>query len=115
MNGNYILNDKHEAVLESDVTKWGAWMEKRERHVGNTYIGDTRVSTVFLGIDHAFGGGEPLLFETMVFGNDSHSESYMERCSTWEEAGVQHVITCIRVLSGDLKSTKEQQNETSKS
>lgn len=27
-----------------------------------------RVSTVWLGLDHNWGGGEPLLFETMSFG-----------------------------------------------
>jgi hypothetical protein len=29
-----------------------------------------QVSTVWLGIDHSFGGGPPLIFETMVFGPD---------------------------------------------
>jgi hypothetical protein len=104
LNGTYVLNDKHEAVFEEDAAKWSGWMEteRNRRRVGETYIGDTRVSTAFLGLDHAFGGGVPMLFETMVFEKNISLESFMERCSTWDEAGVQHVITCIRVLSGDL-------------
>lgn len=29
------------------------------------------VSTVWLGLDHGYGGGPPIIFETMVFGNVS--------------------------------------------
>jgi hypothetical protein len=44
-----------------------------------------RISTIWLGIDHAFGVGEPLIFETMVFGqNSSDLEQY--RYSTEAEA-----------------------------
>ena len=48
------------------------------------------VSTFFLGLDHAFGGGPPLLFETMIFGMPERSEEYQERCSTWEQAEAMH-------------------------
>ena len=54
------------------------------RRVGLTEIGDIRVSTVFLGIDHNFCGGAPLLFETMIFGGPHDQE--MQRYSTWDEA-----------------------------
>lgn len=38
------------------------------RRVAATEIGDQRVSTVWLGIDHNFSDhGPPLIFETMVF------------------------------------------------
>jgi hypothetical protein len=32
------------------------------------------VSTVWLGINHAFGGGPPVIFETMIFGGDYDQE-----------------------------------------
>lgn len=32
-----------------------------------------RVSTVFLGLDHSFNGGPPVLWETMVFGPETGS------------------------------------------
>lgn len=35
------------------------------------------VSTVFLGLDHSFGSGEPLIFETLIFGGALDGE--MER------------------------------------
>jgi hypothetical protein len=59
-------------------------------------IGEVRVSTVFLGIDHAWEG-PPLLFETMVFGGPLDEE--MERYSTWEEAERGHAVMARRVLA----------------
>ena len=51
-------------------------------------IGEAKVSTVFLGLDHNFMGGEPVLFETMIFGG-KHG-GYQKRCSTWEMAEKMH-------------------------
>lgn len=46
-----------------------------------------RVSTVWLGLDHGYGEGKPLIFETMVFPKDgSFSELECERYSTEEDA-----------------------------
>lgn len=46
------------------------WGELREDvhycRVASTYVGKTRVSTVWLGLDHSFLGDKPLIFETMV-------------------------------------------------
>jgi len=86
MISKYIL-DKKKVVECSDNVKWGKFIAS-ERHVGDETIGDVRISTVFLGIDHSFGMGKPQLFETMVFGG-KHDE-YQERCATWEEAEKQH-------------------------
>lgn len=89
----YIL-EGHEPK-ETDLMTWAKWFSDREKSiVKQTYIpkdGDPKgimVSTVFLGIDHQYGEGEPLLFETMIFGiNDNE---YQERYSTWEEAEAGH-------------------------
>lgn len=49
------------------------------------------ISTVFLGFDHAFNGGDPLLFETMIFKDDgSFQDLYGSRCSTWDSAEKMH-------------------------
>ena len=49
------------------------------------------VSTIFLCVDHQFGGGPPLLFETMVFTNaKDHTDVDFERTSTWDEAEQAH-------------------------
>lgn len=85
---NYILDGKI-PVLEPDIIKWAQWYEKADRHVKNDYLpNDIHVSTVFLGIDHNWGGGNPILFETMIFGGE-HNE-YQERYETWEEAEAGH-------------------------
>lgn len=37
------------------------------RRVAWDAVGDLGVSTVWLGLDHSFGIGPPLIFETMIF------------------------------------------------
>ena len=50
---------------------------------------EVRVSTVFiLGINHAFGEGDPLLFETMIF--EGTMDGYQVRYLTWEQAEAGH-------------------------
>ena len=55
-------------------------------------FGSVSVSTVFLGMDHSFGGGSPVLFETMIFGGEH--DQYQERYCTWDEAEKGHQIAC---------------------
>jgi hypothetical protein len=93
-DGNYILDGKI-PVLEPDIHMWGAWLDNADRHVDKTKIGGAEVSTVFLGIDHSFEAGPPLLFETMVFGGPLDQEQ--DRCSTWEQAQRMHNDMCTRV------------------
>lgn len=97
---NYILEGK-KAVPCSNIMVWGKWFETANRHVANNHIGSKRVSTVFLGINHQWGSGPPLLFETMVFedGGD-YSGEYQWRYSTWEEAERCHNIICISIAHG---------------
>jgi hypothetical protein len=59
--------------------------ETDRRVVAQTGNADLLVSTVFLGLDHNFGGrGRPLLFETMT------NDRMVERYATWEEAEAGH-------------------------
>ncbi|MEQ1636687.1 MAG: hypothetical protein ABL903_08335 [Methylococcales bacterium] len=89
--GLYIL-DGHTPVACKDALTFGKWFEKAERHVAKTVISDATISTVFLGVDHNFFGGKPLLFEAMIFGGAHNQE--MRRCSTWEEAEKMHEAMC---------------------
>lgn len=60
-----------------------------KRHVGEDTIGDVRVSTVWLGLDHRFlGDGPPLIFETMIFGGDLDEQT--ERYGSEREAREGH-------------------------
>jgi hypothetical protein len=89
----YILKGKL-AVPVKDVREWGIWFETADRIVAADKVGGVRVSTVFLGIDHNFGDGLPLIFETMAFRGGTWDELYCERCGTWEEAEAQHKAMC---------------------
>ncbi len=96
----YILNDRHQAVPCADLLQWAAWFENTtNRQVAETFVRSTRISTVFLGLNHRwFGEGPPLLFETMTF--DKDEPELCERCSTWNEAVAQHlrVVDTIRSM-----------------
>ena len=92
----YTLDADGNPVSEPDMMKWAQWFEKAERHVGNETIGDSKISTVFLGLDHAFGGGAPVLWETMVFGGALDQEQ--DRCSgSREQAEAMHAQMVKRV------------------
>lgn len=47
------------------------FMDDSYKRVALTKLKDYSVSTVWLGFDRSFGGGKPLIFETMVFLNDT--------------------------------------------
>jgi hypothetical protein len=76
----YVLNESGEPVPEPDLIAWGRWMgDGATRRVAMDWVGDVRVSTVFLGLDHSFvPGGAPVLWETMIFGgeHDGHTDRY---------------------------------------
>lgn len=77
----YILNDQGEPVPEPDTLKWGSWLQWKQemRKVIKEKFGESEVSTVFLGLDHAYGTEVgPILWETMVFGGPLEGEQ--DRC-----------------------------------
>ena len=91
----YILNG-HDVEPVDDILVWGKMLENHEaRHVAETEIGDVQVSTVFLGMNHNWGDGPPLLFQTMVFGGKLDLE--LEQYSTWDEAERGHAAMAERV------------------
>lgn len=102
MTDKYILEGKTPKPVD-DLINWGKWFQTAERHVAQDRIGEVRVSTVFLGLDHAWGGGPPLLFETMIFGGPH--DQYQERCSTWEEAEAMHA-TALKLVRGADNGTE---------
>jgi hypothetical protein len=99
-----------------DMIEWARWMEKGERVVAQTQVGPLWISTVFLGLDHNHSGrGDPLLFETMIFG-DAEERGEGDRYTTWDEAERGHarfVEECRRRLAdtaNTLKSREDQDN-----
>jgi hypothetical protein len=86
---HYIL-DGQEPVPEPDVLRWARWFESADRVVAKTVVEGQEVSTVFLGLDHQWGIGPPLLFETMVFALGSSLDQRCERYATWADAVAGH-------------------------
>ena len=84
--------DKDGTQLE--LMEWAKKIESVDyKRVDLTTLEDgTKISTVWLGSDHQFGEGPPLIFETMVFHDedDRPDELDMERYATLEEAQVGH-------------------------
>lgn len=83
-------------VKVDDLLAWGRELEKADRRVAADMLPDgVRVSTVFLGLDHGFGEGPPILYETMVFGGPSDGDC--ERYSTRAEALAGHAAVVARL------------------
>jgi hypothetical protein len=101
----YRLNEDHSVSLIEGphaMLRWAECFESLDRVVAKTNIEGVEVSTVFLGLDHSFGRGPPLLFETMTF-DDYGSGEICLRYSTWDEAVRGHNATVVELLSPALK------------
>ena len=61
--------DMNTEVIEGGTLAWAAVFEKtKERIIGQTKtLYGEKLSTVWLGLDHQWGDGPPLIFETMLF------------------------------------------------
>ena len=94
MNRRYIL-DEHTPVCCEDLKTWATWFERADRRVARDIVGESTVSTVFLGLDHAWGGGPPLLFETVVFQGPLDGEC--DRYETWDAAVAGHRALVARL------------------
>lgn len=71
-----------------------------------TYVKGYKVSTVDLGLDHSFGMGEPLYYETMIFNDEQNIfEDYQVRYSTKKEAKKGHK-EAIKYVKEKLKEGK---------
>lgn len=94
--GNVITMDEWIALIEP--SKGGSPAYKRVAF--DEFPGGVEVSTVWLGLNHAFRPGPPLIFETMIFGGP-HNE-YQVRYTTEEEARQGHEVACQLVRDSAL-------------
>lgn len=98
---HYIL-DNNKNPVPVDLMTWAEWFaDSDRRRVALTRLGKARISTVFLGLDHRYGPGEPLLFETMIF--DGRWHDYQERYCTYDEALAGH-RRAVYYVSDQLRS-----------
>jgi len=94
----FILDAEGNPVEEPDTARWGKWFQTHgdERIIEQTQIGSSTVSTVFLGLNHNFGPGLPILWETLVLGGALDGE--MARYSSRQAALAGHKVMCARVI-----------------
>lgn len=99
MTDKYILNEQGEPCVCNDLIKWARWFETHARIVARTNVATgVKVSTVFLGLDHSFGGPVPLLWETMIFGGPH--DQYQRRYGSHAEALTGHEIAVTLAEAG---------------
>lgn len=81
--------DENDVIIEEALIAWSEFFQDADRRrVGYDIIDDITVSTVFIGLDHSFDQGPPVLFETMVF--EKGEEVYCRRYHSWTEAEKGH-------------------------
>lgn len=85
---HWILAEDGKTPIKTDLPTWVRWVEKNDRKVAFDRFGDVKVSTVFLTLDHAFRGGEPVLWETMILGGPCDQEQW--RATSHEQALKNH-------------------------
>jgi hypothetical protein len=95
----FILNEDHSVASTDDVKEWAESFEKSQRVARTEVSPEVSVSTVFLGINHNYYGGPPLLFETMVFGGEHDQDIW--RYASWEEAEAGHEEAVTLVKKGN--------------
>lgn len=87
-----------------NVMDWARAFERSNRRVALTKVTGGNppvtyeISTVHLGLDHNWGGGPPLIFESMAFGPDGDDEM-MDRYSTEQQAVDGHRAMVVRVAA----------------
>lgn len=101
MIGWYILDGKTPKPCND---RRMAFSDAEERRVAKDEIDGLVVSTVFLHMDHGFGDGPPLLFETMILDGSDSDDRYQERYSTWEEAEAGHARAVAMVRKRRLEA-----------
>lgn len=98
-----MANDYYKLVGKTPVPcsiwEFTGFMEgSNDRVIAQEQVGESMVSTVFLDMNHAFGDGPPILFETLVLGGVYDQEQ--ERYYTYEEAEAGHAVMLAKVKSG---------------
>lgn len=95
IKNRYFILDLDKNPVATTFLAYTLWESKQKtRHVGDTRINGCRVSTVFLGVNHNWSGGPPVLFETMIFtrrcGSYRTLDQIQRRYCTWQQAQTGH-------------------------
>lgn len=96
-----LLNDEGKVILKPDTLKWAKAFEKQNCRVAETFVKTYRISTIFLGINHCFGRGLPLWFETMVFNYPQ------ETLADWSKLHCERTGTRAEALEAHTRAVKQ--------
>jgi len=104
-NRMFILNKELEPISEPNPFKWGKWFEKEKgkRIVKQESVNGIKVSTVFLGLDHNWWGGPPVLWETMCFATDQRFDGECDRCSGSREQAIAMHEKMVKRIKNEAK------------
>ena len=81
MPDKYVLDLDGQPLPCDDLLVWAQWFEQHDRTLAKDLVAGVGISTVFLGLDHNFCGGPPVLWESLVFGGplDGEQRRYQSR------------------------------------
>ncbi len=89
-------NVYHLDIRDPVDLRLASWLRDPDyRRVKWEEVGEAHVSTVLLNIDHGYGDGPPLIFETMVFGGDLDGECWRYSTEAEAIAGHEAVVTLV--------------------
>jgi len=89
MNDGYFDKDG-KAITAAE---WGRLFRDFEyKRIAYDEQGEAGVSTIWLGLNHNWGEGAPLIFETMVFGGEHNEDQW--RYETLDQAIAGHKKAC---------------------
>ena len=84
---------------QAEWEEYIAWMSNgfdQTRRIARSKVRGVEVSTVFLSVDHQFGSGPPILFETMIFGGDQDQEQWRYTSKAAAVVGHKRVVRALR-------------------
>lgn len=106
----YVLDAEGCPIKAETRQEWYEFFNDNDRRrMALTEVGDVRVSTVFLGIDHDFSRHsdyddptyKPVIFETMVFGGPLDEECERYRTPAEWRAGHEKWVERVKAVSND--------------
>jgi hypothetical protein len=99
----YILRGKT-PVVAHNINEWGKFCNDiNNRRVAYHKNKEYSISTVFLGLEHGFRNGKPILWETLIYDyriKDSEFNEFLYRYTTWNQAVLHHLIYKSRLERG---------------
>lgn len=112
----YVLDEQGNPLAIEDLMIWAEWLEHANRRVARDKVGNCEISTVFLGLDHNWTDGPPLLWETMLFSTNEQELPDELRYTQWryssrEAAEGGHVLA-VEMVRQHYRPTGTNEDDT---